>query len=120
MTFLLVRQNHIPGWGASHTERRFSCDKTIKALARAVSQRTIPIWSGRYFASGVTLDILQHACAPRRRCLARIGQWQTSSDQRQLFVRAIRCQHNRIGVAESVAPARTYSSAKYWRTLADR
>src|SRR5436305_6756161 len=57
---------------------------------------------------------------PRGRCLAGSGRWQTASDQRQLLARTNRRQHDRIAIAESVAPTRAYSSAKYRRTLADR
>src|SRR5438046_10596715 len=57
---------------------------------------------------------------PRGRCLARSGRWQTPSDPRQLLARTNRRQHDRVGVAESVAPTRADSSAKYRRTLADR
>src|SRR5437660_12703905 len=57
---------------------------------------------------------------PRGGCLAGSGRWQTPSDPWQLFARTNRRQHDRIGIAESVAPTRADSSAKYRRTLADR
>jgi hypothetical protein len=52
----------------------------------------------------LVLLLLRHARAPRGRCLAGSGRWQTPSDQRQLFARTCRCQHDCRGVAESVAP----------------
>src|SRR6266480_4018966 len=57
---------------------------------------------------------------PGGRCLAGSGRWQTPSDPWQLFGRTNRRQHDRVGIAESVAPTRADSSAKYRRTLADR
>ena len=56
----------------------------------------------------------------RGRCLAGSGRWQAPSDPGQLFARTNRRQHDHIGIVESVAPTRAYSSAKYRRTLADR
>src|SRR5438046_9432172 len=57
---------------------------------------------------------------PGGRGLAGSGRWQTPSDPWQLFARTGRRQHDRVGIAESVAPTRADSSAKYRRTLADR
>src|SRR5207244_8902236 len=48
------------------------------------------------------------------------SRWQTPSDPWQLFAWTNRRQYDRVGIAQSVAPTRADSSAKYRRTLADR
>src|SRR5207253_8982064 len=47
-------------------------------------------------------------------------RWQTPSDPWQLFAWTNRRQYDRVGIAQSVAPTRADSFAKYRRTLADR
>jgi len=76
---------------------------------------------GRYFPCAVAFDsILRRERASGGRCLAGSSRWKTVSDQRKLFVRAIRCQHDRAGLGKGVAPACANSSAKHRRALADR
>src|SRR5437879_6679104 len=75
----------------------------------------------RHFASTTTVGrIFPRERPPRRRCLAGSRRWQTPSDPWQLFARTNRCQYDRVGIAKGFAPPRAHSSAKYWRTLANR
>src|SRR5882724_2799241 len=75
----------------------------------------------RHFASTTTFGrVFLRERPPRGRCLAGSSRWKTPSDPWQLFARTSRRQYDRVGIAESVAPTRADSSAKYRRTLADR